>query len=97
MREFPQLSGEILFFTALKDLSLCLGPMGEFSTILGKNLFILLLTGDLVNNLDSLKSFLSDFQSTKGCSRSFQSTRDALRVPVSSTLLKVFLSFWMLS
>ena len=83
------------FFSSqpLRELSLCLGPVRKSFMIIGKNLFILWVTRDLVDGLNSRGSFLNDFQSAEGCSWSFQSTRDALRVLVCSILLSVFLSF----
>ena len=89
-REFPKLSREILFFKTCRELSLCVGPAGESSMILGKfclfcnllGIWLMVLTHKGVS-----------FQSAERWFGSFQSTGDALRVLMSSTLLRVFSSF----
>ena len=82
-REFPKLSREILFFKTCRELSLCLGPAGESSMILGKFCLFCNLLGIWLMVLTN-----------KGVSLViFNPLRDALRVLVSSILLRVFLSF----
>ena len=61
----------------------------------GSPSLILYFTGDSVDDLNSLGSFLGDLWSTKGCFDALNPLGDTLRVVVSFTRPRVFLSFLM--
>ena len=77
----------IFFLHNSRESCLCVLDPYESPTM------ILYFIGDLVDDLNSRGSFLSDLRSTKGCFNAFNPL--ALRVFVSFSQLRVFLSFLM--